>query len=704
MLVSAGGLFTSLLSWSIPQSVQKRVVYFFLRNTLGRFLSTPDLNSPDSFEFHDGALLLQSLEFDMKAVQEILPSWSPSIKRLHIESIRVQLPWPNIFTGTVNVFVQAPRAIMIFKDEADPSSPLGSPELEIDDSNRPESDIPLQPGDIEHPGISYETSTSTFENLVTSFGKALVQRLKVLVEDVDIRVGFKNGATIIKVQEFSFDGEKENMSCKDTLIQALRPRSYTHYDYTSPPVTPAISLKYPLFESDRPDYIAADILRIKECMKLHVRPGNAAGRTEPLISLEAPCIILLASYYDILFCLALSQTLFYSLQTSSGSSNNTLDLSIGSASIHLHISCLTTCILFEEKQSASKEQLSAHLAMECQNLIVEAHYDGSRITSSTSRIERLFVHDVSEDGTRSPFIRIKGKHQNVDAILTDSQEWALGSCCIGQGDWNSINALTSSLDQAITLNHSGPNIHLEMASAQLLLDSELIYRALPFLRFFDRSSSNSSRQDTTSMPWSFIHDLLMCVPIMTISCEKGQMVLRVPEAQITEAACIFKSPRSGLWFLECENIHTRNSRTQELSSNVCVHVDTSRVSIYQSSDYEAARYLCDFRDKSDTITGIQIDINLCSTPTKGCTASLYLDIPDLVVGLDNPFVHSIYYIADDFLKFAYVISTSWAQTPPEVKRNPTDLAPSSESELRPSLESFLAGASIHISLQHGALL
>lgn len=700
MWASAGGLFTSLLSWSIPQSVQNRVVFFFLRNTLGQYLSSPDLNSLDSFEFHNGALLLQNLEFDISAVQEILPGWAPSFRKVYIESIRVQLPWPNIFTGTVQVTVSAPRARMLFKDHTDPSSPPGSPEIELHDSSAFDINTPQGTDVVEHPDNAHETSTSTLENLVASFGKALVQRLKILVEDVDVRIRFRCGAVILKVQEFSFDGEKECMSCSNTRIQALRPRPDADFGVKHPPNSANLSPKFPLSEEDAPDYIALDILRIEECIKFHVHLADPGG--VPLISLEMPCIKIMASSCDIQFFSALVETVFRSLQSSQGLSNNTLDLSIVSSCIHLHISRLVICILFQEVERNSMIDLGSHLAVDCENLAVEANFDGTRISSSTSRIERFTIHEILMNGDRLPFIRINGKHKSKDVIPADLPEWPLGYHHIGQGGWSYINPLPSSPEQAICVIQSGLEIHMDIAPAQLLFDSEMIHRALPLLQSFGTSSSEASTQDKSSVPWALIHGLLTFAPIMTISCEKAQMALRVPEAQISDSKCSFKGPRSGVWILECSDIRTMNSRPQELPTSECVHVDTSNVSIYHSTHCELARCLCNFQSTGDKAkSGIQIDIRLNSVPAQSCTANLSLEIPDLIVALDNPFVRSMYYLADDILIFASAIASSWNHMLLQTVRVSTDSKPKPEAESRPSLESFSSGASIHISLKHG---
>ena len=701
MLASAGGLFTSLLSWSIPQSVQKRVVCLFLRNTLGKFVSQPDLNLPDSFEFHDGALLLQSLEFDAGALQEILPYWVPSIQRFYIECIRVQLPWPNIFNGTVHVTVQSPLAMMLFKNETDTcGSPSISSEMELNDFIVLENDIP-KAKDFEHPDIVHEASSSTFENLVASFGKALIQRLRILVNDVEVHIGSKKGEFIFKVDEFSFDGEKENMSCSGIQAQALRPRTYTTHHNTNSPVSSAIPLNHSLSEKDAPDYVTMDILRIEECMKFHVSPGNSTNNKDPLISLESPSITFLASNCDLLFCFNLIEELIDSLQISTGSSDNALDVSIGSASFYIHVSSFTTQIFFDEEERASNKDVGALLTMDCQNLVVEGNYDGSRISSSTCRIEQLVAHEIFKDGVRVPIIRILAKHGSEYVIPADPLEWSLGSRCFGQGKWTNINPLPSSHDQAITLCHSGSIIHLDMAPIQFLFDLEMLHRVLPFLKVFDTSCSDSLKQSDSSILWSFVHKLLTYVPIMSISCEKGQMVLKVPQSQMSDSTYNFKPSRSGLWLLECDNIHTLNSRSQEISSRECISIDTSRVSIFQSSDCEFARCFCDFRASSQAPIGIQINISLSSMPSEECTADLHLDVFDLVIGLDNPFVQSMYYLADDFFIFASTIASLWTHMSPEFMQNSADSAPRPETESRPSIDSFSAGASIHISLHHG---
>ena len=61
----------------------------------------------------------------------------------------------------------------------------------------------------------------------------------------------------------------------------------------------------------------------------------------------------------------------------------------------------------------------------------------------------------------------------------------------------------------------------------------------------------------------------------------------------------------------------------------------------------------------------------------------------------------MYYLADDFFIFASTIASLWTHMSPEFMQNSADSAPRPETESRPSIDSFSAGASIHISLHHG---
>lgn len=684
MWASAGGLFSSLLSWSIPQSVQNSVVCFFLRKTLGRFLSTPDLSTPDAFEFHDGALLIRDLECNVAAVQDICPNGIPSIKKLHIDCVEVQLPWSNIFTGTVRVTVRAPRAWVCLETQPDASDPITTNEKEKEDIGTTESDSSDDSSDSNREELPHEASSSTLDHLAASFGKALVQRLMVVVEDTDLRLRCSVGTAIFKVQQFSFDGEKETMSCTNTQLQARRPPPSIDSSERAPDTSTPLESFF--FEDDAPGSISVDVLRIDESMKLHVQSGESH---EPLVSLVAPCIQVMASFDDMLFLQELKVELLRSLHTFSSLPEPALDLSIGPSCLRAQISRWTGCVLLNDR--ASLDDLGAHIALECDNMVLEAHYDGSQITSSTFQIERLVVDEVFVNGTRAPVIRIHSRKEDIHDATTDPPAWPLGSRCMGRGDWDHIYPLPSSADQALALRQSNTDMHLDIAPAQLLLDLEILQRVLPLLRSF---GSNTNATDGDSwFSWSLAHWLLSFVPIMSISCDKAHMALRVPKVSTDH----FESPRSGIWFLECDHIRTRNQRPAEMPESEHVHVDLSRVCVYHASSSPMARCVCDFSSANDAEeSAIQIDMRISTTAEGRSMADLRLEVPELGLGVDPSLVTSLYYLADDFLMWASAISTAWDHSAEDVQ----EVLPP-ESESRPDLASLSEGASIHLFLHHG---
>ncbi|WFD26565.1 autophagy- protein 2 [Malassezia nana] len=686
MWASAGGLFSSLLSWSIPQSVQNSVVCFFLRKTLGRFLSTPDLSTPDAFEFHDGALLIRDLECNVAAVQDICPSGIPSIQKLHIDRVEVQLPWSNIFTGTVRVIVQTPRAWACLEAHTDASNPFTPSKNETEDIRIIDRESSDDSNDSNHEEPPHEATSSTLDHLAASFGKALVQRLVVVVEDTDLRLRCSLGTAILKVLQFSFDGEKETMSCTNTQLQVLRrPSSMDSSEYTPDTSEPSVSS---FFEDDAPGSISVDVLRIDESMKLHVQPGESH---EPLVSLVAPCIQVLASFDDMLFLQELQAELLRSLRTFSSLPEPALDLSIGSSCLRAQISRWTGCILLNERSSLN--DLGAHIALECENLALEAHYDGSQITSSTFQVEQLVVDEVFMNGTRAPVIRIHSQQEAIHDAPTDPPVWPLGSRCMGRGDWDQIYPLPSSAEQALALRQRDTDMHMDIAPAQLLLDLEILQRVLPLLRSF---GTNSKETDGDSwFSWSLVHWLLSFLPIMSISCDKAHMTLRVPKVSTDH----FESPRSGLWFLECDHIRTCNQRPVEMPESEQVHVDLSRVCVYHASSSPMARCVCDFSLAKDTEeAAIQIDMRVSTTAEGRSMADLRLEVPELGLGVDSSIVSSLYYLADDFLMWASAISTAWDHSAEGVQ----DVLPP-EPESRPDLAPLSEGASIHLFLHHAFL-
>lgn len=713
MFASAGDLFTSFISWTVPTSVQQSVVRFFFRKTLANFLEDPNLLDADKFDFQNGSISMSELVFKSTAVQSLLPGWTPDLSYMKVASLCIQLPWPNMFSGPVQVCVQSPKVVLMVGQSEDEHAQPASPHLA---STRDPSD------DTSENTTTTERSSmtsSTFESLVTSFGMAFMQRLHITLQDVCVELHHDYGSIYLCIPEIQFDGKTELASCNGMLIDVARLHN-SSVDSASPPLCndkdiPLSTHDTKTKEEDEQaseatfseentstNHLRSRLLHIPDQITIQVVPVTEEQKV-PMLQIHIPNTLIQVKGKDVAF-LQLFMMDFFKPDQSSDWNN----ISLGTNVAFLTESSLTSLklrIISEDTSMHSDADSSTRVELKVENVHARALYTGQGFEEMCIQLPTLELYEVLDALRYHPIIRINMEPDPMSS-LPDSPTWVLGHILVCEGGWDTIFPLGARNDFAICARQNTEGFDIEIAPAQLLVDCTMFARLLPFWQAFSSGASSASipSANTSLIPWEFCHFLLSLLPIISITCSKAQMAIRVPYVYASEERSSTYLARGGMWFLDCEDIATINSRESQGNSTIeTFHVDVGRVSISQLDQGYFARRFLDIQ--SDDGSQLHASLALSPTSNQSCVATIHMDINELDMGMDEAMVQSLYYFTDDIFLYAsnllQLFFTQDAVSVATCLNNGLPQATEHVSEAKQSLDTLVSGASLCISVKCG---
>ncbi|KOS15109.1 hypothetical protein Malapachy_1258 [Malassezia pachydermatis] len=214
------------------------------------------------------------------------------------------------------------------------------------------------------------------------------------------------------------------------------------------------------------------------------------------------------------------------------------NISLGTNVAFLTESSLTSLklrIISEDTSMHSDADSSTRVELKVENVHARALYTGQGFEEMCIQLPTLELYEVLDALRYHPIIRINMEPDPMSS-LPDSPTWVLGHILVCEGGWDTIFPLGARNDFAICARQNTEGFDIEIAPAQLLVDCTMFARLLPFWQAFSSGASSASipSANTSLIPWEFCHFLLSLLPIISITCSKAQMAIRVPYVYASE--------------------------------------------------------------------------------------------------------------------------------------------------------------------------
>lgn len=693
MFAGAGGFVSSFLSWTVPVSVQHSVVRFFFRTALGPFLTHyEEIIEHDAGADH-GTILLQDLVFNMDAVFSLLPSWLSGIRSIRVKELRILLPRPSVFSGIVTVTVIDPCVRGAVAVDG-----MG-PGMEDSEQSKEQSSETQAEASTANTASLSGLSTSTFESLVSSFGKALMQRLHIKLTDAKLMFSFKNTEFEAVLQEALFEGDEETLTYGGVSVSSSRMS-------TEPfPCNESSSKDNTLDESGEVDNMGigddSSTKRIPHSTLLKVVDESTIAvqsnaKSDCLTAhVKIPQIVVELGVHDIQLYIAVQQHCMAQPRTAMPDSNFArswlpfdLELSVSQISITLSYPTHTAAY--------------AGMELVLPDIKYGAYFNGTTMQNVSFDVPRVLLHEFTDEGALSPIIRINVDRDN-SGFSNPEHSWLLGTDSPCGGTWDSIQALGSEIGNAVSLRTKKSGVHIHFAPAQLLADLEILARLLPFIQPFTRQSSYSqnSTGDDSLVPWHLIHYTLGLLPVTNITCDRAQMVLRIPSTQLLSGSVQCQQSRSGMWFIDCYDIKTFNDRLIDESNTQNLTISVGKAKVSEHLSHPFARGCC-LLEHSDQYP-LQFELSLRAESPTMFLPRVDLCFPAVTIALDESMNHSLSLLGNDFLSFgSFLLQMLFEESLLEnlLQASSTQMDAHQE-EAKRSLDSLLSGCILDFKLNQG---
>ncbi|KAJ1958415.1 autophagy- protein 2 [Linderina pennispora] len=116
-----------LPSWAVSNSLQKRLVKFLLRRTVGQFLKTELDDANLDVQLSSGQMQLKNVELSEESLNDAIAGLPIVVSSGQIGRISVSIPWSQLWTGNCELQIEELVVKAKVVDEADLSGPSGSP-------------------------------------------------------------------------------------------------------------------------------------------------------------------------------------------------------------------------------------------------------------------------------------------------------------------------------------------------------------------------------------------------------------------------------------------------------------------------------------------------------------------------------------------------------------------------------------------------
>ncbi|SPO22516.1 related to APG2 - required for sporulation [Ustilago trichophora] len=248
---------SSVSAFSLSANLQKRILSYLLKRTLGHLVDGGQLDLAQiDAGIGSGRIELRNIQLDADAINTRLPSFPLTFVAGEIGRVLIQLPVPNFWSGELSITV-SDISVRVKPAPQDPTTPFNPTEdlsasfasaasqifVQDEEANQLEQSIhqSLSPQDLEQTRRQINEEKGS---LIATYVEALLTRLKVAIENVQLHL--ESDAV-----DLSFMLNSANVHSSNTRSDQRDPSSNNTIRQDSAPENPAPSQRRFLSETVR---------------------------------------------------------------------------------------------------------------------------------------------------------------------------------------------------------------------------------------------------------------------------------------------------------------------------------------------------------------------------------------------------------------------------------------------------------------------